>query len=161
VSIGEKDKSRGTTGAGAFILKTTAQPHIPGDSRMKNIFTASIAVFVGFIAVAAGLREFVLLADFWWGVRHSLEIFLGDIPFVSWIVLQTLVYAALTVSGVGVILMRRWARVPGFVLLCTDALFKIVAPPVTRTDAALAAASFIAAGILLAVPGMKAVFRRG
>lgn len=125
---------------------------------MKNIFNTSIAVFVGFVAVAAGLRELVYLGKFWWSVRHSLEIFRGDILFLSWITIQTVVYFALAAGGVGAILMRPWARIPVLVLLVTDAMFKLFAPPVTRTDVALAAVSFLAAAILMFAPGMKAVF---
>jgi len=116
---------------------------------MKVLYSKSVMMVVGAVAVLAGLRESVSLVKFWWGVRYSLDIFQGDLLFLSWILFQTVLYLSLTAAGAGLVLMKSWAGILVAILLLTDALLKLIAPPVTRTDVIFAAVSLIAFVILV------------
>ena len=81
-----------------------------------------------------------------------MEIFLGDLPFLAWLIFQTLLYFALTATGLGLVILRPSARIPAVILLCADALVKLLAPPVTRTDVGFAVVSLVIAAVLAAGP---------
>ena len=112
----------------------------------------------GILVLIIGLKESVSLLKFWWGVRHSLGIFGGDILFFSWILFQTLFYLGLAAVGIGMILTRPWVRVPAILLLCIDFLLKVFTPPVTRVDVYLGILSLCIAAVLLTGP-MKRLFQ--
>jgi hypothetical protein len=122
---------------------------------MIKLFTGSITVALGLAATIIGLKESVTLLKFWWGVKDSLGIFSSDIIFFSWIIFQSLLYLALTVLGFRLVMLARAARIPVLVLLYADALLKLVAPPVTRTDVVLAAVSILVASILVSGFGRR------
>jgi hypothetical protein len=116
---------------------------------MVKLFSVSIAAALGLAAAMIGLNQSVALLKFWWGVRGSLGILRGDLLFFTWIAFQTVLYLALTTLGVGLVTLRSKARVPAVLLLYCDAVIKLIAPPVTRTDVLLAAASILVASVLV------------
>jgi len=119
---------------------------------MRNFSIRFIVILPGFIVVILGLQESVSLVKFWLSVRHSLEIFRGDILFLSWILFQTLFYLVLAAMGIGLILTRPWVRIPAILLLFLDFLLKVFNPPVIRSDIFLGILSLCVAVILVTGP---------